>query len=133
MDILKIDGRVWDVEILGISESFNILYGSNTGRASDAEATMILDPIGSFFGHTVRVARKGSNVKEFDELFNYIAKPRRNGLFIEAVHDQTTISYQAYMSTGSRTVRTISRKTGTVYYDAYDIVATPMKAQVVAE
>lgn len=130
MKWLKIDGREWDVKVLAISENFNILYSENTGRTMSQGARMTLDPLGTFYGHKVTVARKKGEISEFDNLFDFISQPRYNGIKVEAVHGQSTIAYDAYISTGERKVVRIDGATETVYYDAFDINIVPMEAQV---
>ena len=130
MNVLIIDGRVWNVDILAITESFNILYSDNTGRTTTKGARMILDPLGTFYGHKITVARKHGDVNEFDELFDYISQPRYDGMSVEAIHGQKTISYDAYISNGERKVKRIDKENEIVYYDAYDINIIAMEAQV---
>lgn len=130
MKWLKIDGKEWNVKVLAMSENFNILYSENTGRTMSQGARMTLDPLGTFYGHKVTVARKQGEINEFDKLFDYISKPRYNGIHVEAVHGQNTISYDAYISNGERKVVRIDEESGTVYYDAFDINIVPMEAQV---
>jgi hypothetical protein len=93
-------------------------------------ARMVLDPLGTFYGHKITVARRKGEINEFDKLFDYISKPRYDGMFVEAVHGQDTISYDAYVSNGERTVKRIDEKECVVYYDAFDINIVPMEAQV---
>ena len=134
MKWLKIDGKEWDVRVLDIVENFNILYSDNTGRTISRGARMVLDPLGTFYGHKITVARKKGEINEFDKLFNYISQPRYDGMNVEAVHDQTTISYDAYVSTGERKVLKIQENVDgeikQVDYDAYEINFIAMEAQV---
>lgn len=130
MDWLKINGRVWDVEVLAISENFNILYSDNTGRTIAPGARMVLDPLGTFYGHKVTVGVKKGEVNEFDKLFDYISQPRYDGIAVEAVHGQKTIAYDAYISNGERTVKRIDTENEVVYYDVFEMNIIPMEAQV---
>lgn len=131
MNWLKINNRTWDVTVLAIEENFNILYSENTGRTLAAGARMSLDPLGTFYGHKITVAPKASNRAEFDDLFNFVSQPRYDGIAVEAVHGQnSSISYDAYVSNGSRSVRRLDPDTGKVFYDAMEINIIPMEAQV---
>ena len=58
MDFFKIDGIKYDVLVTSIEENFSILYSENTGRTMARGARMVLDPLGTFFGHKVTVQRK---------------------------------------------------------------------------
>lgn len=131
MTIVKIGGKTYDVIVTDISETFNILYSENTGRTMSKGARMVLDPLGTFFGHTVKFARKAGHEEEYDKLYEYISQPRYDGIPIEIVHNQTTIAYDAYVSQGQRGVKKIDPKTGKVYWGELSVKITPMEAQVI--
>jgi hypothetical protein len=130
MDYVKIGGRAYDVLVTEISENFNILYSENTGRTMAQGARMTLDPLGAFFGHKVTFQRKQGKEEEYDRLFDYISKPRYDGIAVEIVHNQTTLSYDAYVSSGERALKRIDPKTNKVYWDSLSVNFVPMEAQV---
>lgn len=130
MDVLKINGRVYPVKYLGITESYTVLYSSNTGRTLSQGAEMKLDPLGTFYSHRVRVKRIKGQETAFDELFRYISKPRYDGVPVEIVHGQRTLKYDAYFSEGSRALRRVDEKTGKVIWDELEFDIIPIKAQV---
>ena len=131
MIICKIDGVSYDVLITAISENFNILYSENTGRTMSKGARMTLDPLGSFVGHNVVFQRKRGYEEEFDKLFNYLMQPRVEGIHVELVHNQTTLSYDAYVSTGERKLERIDPNTGKVLWGSFSANIVPMEAQIV--
>ena len=130
MDIVKINGRSYDVLVTELSENFNILYSENTGRTMSIGARMTLDPLGTFFGHKIVFKRKSGYEAEFDRLFDYVSQPRYDGINVQIVHGQSTISYDAYISNGERAVKRIDAKTGKVYWDSFSVNIVPMEAQV---
>lgn len=132
MDYFKIDGRSYDVVVTAIEENFNILYSENTGRTMSTGARMVLDPLGTFFGHKVTVKRKQGYEAEFDALYDYVSRPRYDGVNVEIVHNQTTIKYDAYISNGSRQLQKIS-KSDIVHWGELQLNIVPMEAQVVPE
>lgn len=130
MSYFKIDGTSYDVLVVSVVEDFNILYSENTGRTMSSKARMSLDPIGTFYGHTVVVKRKPGYERQYDALFDYISQPRETGMNVEIVHNQETISYEAYVSSGSRELKKIDPKTGKVYWSEMEIKITPMEAYI---
>lgn len=133
MNYVKIGGKIYDVLVTDIEENFNILYSSNSGRSLAPGAPMVLDPLGTFYGHRVTFQRRQGKESEYDSLFAYVSKPRYDGIPVEIVHNQSTISYVAYMSQGSRKLKRVDVNTGKVYWDAFDLNITPMEAQVLPE
>lgn len=132
MNYCKINGKAWDVIVSDITETFNITHSENAGRTIADGAEMLLDPLGTFFSHSVTFARIPGYEKEFDELFDFLSKPRSKGLRVELAHGQKTLAYDAYISTGSRSVKRIhfSDTETTVFWTAFSANFTPMKAQV---
>jgi hypothetical protein len=131
MIICKIDGVSYDVLITAISENFNILYSENTGRTMSKGARMTLDPLGTFVGHNVTFQRKRGYEEEFDKLFNYLMQPRIEGIHVELVHNQTILSYDAYVSTGERKLERIDPNTGKILWGSFSANIVPMEAQIV--
>ncbi len=128
---LQIDGKFWDVTVVSIKESGSILYSDKTGRTTAKGARMTLDPLGTFIGHTIVVERHGSNVKAYDDLCEYIRKPRYDGMKVKAVDGQYTIDYEAYASTYEREIERIDDDNKKVYWKEMSINLVPMEAQIV--
>ena len=131
MNYCIINGKSYDVIVTKIEESFTILYTENTGRTSDG--SMILDPIGTYFSHKVTFKRCKENVKDFDDLYNFLTIPRYDGFDIEIVHNQTTIKYKCYISQGTRTLQKISEKIKKVLWGELSVNFVPIEAQVLPE
>lgn len=127
---IQIDGRTYDVVVLSIKESAEILYSENTGRTMSIGARMTLDPLGTFIGHNITVKRKADKIEEYDRLFNYVIQPRFNGVHVKAVHDQTTIEYDAYISKAEREVKRIDDEGNKVFWKEMTINIVPMEAQI---
>ena len=138
MNYFKINGKSYDVVVTGIEENFNILYSKNTGRTIAEGAPMTLDPLGSFYGHKVSLRRKTGFEKQFDEVYEIVSKPisvveEEDALLFEVAHLQSTISYRAYVSSGSRAVEKIDEKNEKVYWGEVSLNIVPIKAQVLPE
>ena len=130
MDYVKIGGTVWDVDVKDVVETFTILYSDNTGRTISPGAKMTLDPLGTFYGHRVTFLCKKNRESIYDMFFEYVSVPRRDGIPVEIVHGQKTISYDAYISTGERPVKRINKQSGKVYWDKLTLNIVPLEAQV---
>ena len=129
MDWVKIGGRSYDVIVTEIERNFSILYSDNTGRTLAPGAPLTLDPLGTFYGHKVTFKRKQGHEKQFDDLWEYLSVPRNSGIMVDIVYNQTTLNYEAYVSSGSQKLNHIGRN-GTVYWDVFQVNFIPVKAQV---
>lgn len=131
MDCVKIDRKSYEVLVTDIVESFDILYSQNTGRTMAAGARMTLDPLGTFIGHKITFRRKEGWEQEYDDLFEYLSRPRYDGMYVEVIHNQTTLSYSAYVSKGERKLKRVDPKTGKVYWGEFTVNVIPMEATVI--
>ena len=130
MDYVKIGGKVWDVLVTEIREGFSILYSSNSGRTMSKKARMTLDPLGTFYDYKVTFQRKEGKEAEYDQFFDYVSTPRYDGTPVEIVHNQETLSFDAYISQGERMLKRIDLTTGKVFWDKLSLSIVPMEAQV---
>ena len=133
MNWFKIDGKEYNVIVASLEENFTILFSENTGRTLETGNPLVLDALGTFFGHKVEIARKSGYEKEFDELYRLISRPRNEGLDFDIVHYQDTANYKGYVSNGSRKLKRIDEKSGKVYWDRLSLNIVPIKAQVVID
>lgn len=128
MNYCKINGQSFDVTVAisDIEETFNVLDGSNAGRVMSGR--MIRDVIGTYIGHKITFFNGKSNA-DFDALWNYlISHSVDDYVNLEAADGQTSLSYQAYYTSGTRSLR--SAADGTNVWDEIEINFVPMDAQV---
>jgi hypothetical protein len=118
------------VIVESLEENFNILYTDQTGRTSADGAPMVLDPIGTFFGHTITVRRKNGFESEFDLLYKTLSRPRSEGVLFSVAHLQAFVEYEGYVSNGKRLLKKINETNGNIYWDAFTMNIIPIKAQV---
>ena len=64
---------------------------------------------------------------EFDALWDYLKQPRES-VQLEAADGQTTLSYEAYYTSGSRKLQKVEN--GVNYWDQLQINFIPMEAQI---
>ena len=128
MNYLRINNQPFDVTVAisGIEESFNVLDGENAGRVLSGK--MVLDIIGTYIGHKVTFFN-GKSRSDFDALWDYlIAHSVDDSVLLEAADGQSSISYQAYYTSGTRTLRTAAD--GVNQWDEIEINFIPMDSQV---
>jgi hypothetical protein len=133
MDVVVIDGKSYDVVVESIEESFTILYGEATGRTISDKARMTLDPIGSFFSHNVKFKPKNGKEAEYDALYEYLSKPRYDGISLKILHAQAYMEYEAYVSNGKNTLIRKIEKSGVARWDGFSANFIPMEAQVTTD
>ena len=87
---------------------------------------------GSALFNSLTFARKQGSEKQYDELFNFLAVPRYDGIEVNIVHNQALWDkpFMAYVSQGERALKRIDTKTGKVYWDKFSANIVPMAAQV---
>lgn len=129
MDICKIGEKDYSVIVVSITETFSKLYTENTGRTMGAGAKMNLDCLGTFYGHKVELKRKSGFETDFDELYDLVSEPTNDGIPVKMVHNQASIEYEAYISSGERAVKKVDETNGKVYWDVLSLTLIPMEAQ----
>lgn len=130
---IKLNGRVFDadVAISKYNRSFNVLDGENAGR--NLRGKMIRDIIGTYIGHKVTVFRRGNNYAGLDEFWDYLVEHSidEDGVTLEAADGQTTLSYQAYYTSASQDLESVTN-TGVNYWGDIEVNFIPMEAQLKA-
>lgn len=133
MSYIKLNGRVFDadVAISKYNRNFNVLDGENAGR--NLQGKMIRDIIGTYIGHKVTVFRRGGNYAGLDEFWDYLLEHSIDpqGVTLEAADGQTTLSYQAYYTSASQDLESVTN-TGVNYWGDIEVNFIPMEAQIPA-
>lgn len=110
MDLVKIDGTVYDVLVTAIQETAEVVEGGNKGTALYRQRE-IRDIAGIKYAHSITFSPNDEAPELFDDLFSYLFDNIRESVQLEVVHNQTTVIYEATYSTGSRAVDYINEKT----------------------
>lgn len=129
MSYIKLNGKEFDadVAISSYNRNFNVLDGENSGRVMTGR--MVRDIIGTYIGHKIRVFRRGDNYAGLDEFWDYLIEHSvDDGVMLEAADGQTSISYEAYYTTGSQDIERVVN--GVNYWGEIEINFVPMDAQV---
>ena len=129
MNYVKINGVSFDVTVAisDIEESFNVLDGENVGRVMTGR--MVRDIIGTYIGHKITFFN-GKNNADFDALWDYLIKHSVDDFVtLEAADGQSSISYEAYYTSGSRKLQRAERDVEN-HWDEIEVNFIPMDAQV---
>lgn len=127
-NLCRINGIDFDVTVAisELEESFSVLDGENVGRVLSGR--MVRDIIGTYIGHKVTFFSAKSQT-EFDNLWDYLVKHScDNSVMVELADGQSTISYEAYYTSGSR--KLYKRENNVNYWDEIQVSFVPMDAQV---
>lgn len=127
MNYVKINGISFDatVAISDIEENFNVLDGPNANRSMSG--SMIRDVIGTYIGH--KVTFFNGNDAEFDALWDYlVAHSVDDSVMLDAADGQSSISYEAYYTSGTRKIRNVSD--GVNHWDQIEVSFIPIDPQV---
>ena len=122
-----IDGVSYDVglAITEYEENFNVLDGENAGRVLTGR--MVRDIIGTYVGH--KITFRNVNRAAFDALWaTLVSKSVKDSVMIEMADGQTTISYRAYYTSGTRRLKSVHD--GVNYWDEIQINFIPISATV---
>lgn len=128
MTYVKINGRSFDVDVAisDIEETFNVLDGENAGRVMTGR--MVRDVIGTYIGHKITFFN-GKSREDFDALWDFLVEHSVDDYVnLEAADGQSSISYEAYYTTGKRKIRTVEN--GVNYWNEIQVSFVPMDAQV---
>ena len=93
MDLVKIDGVVYDVLVSALEEKAEKVQGGNTGTALYRNRE-IQDIAGIKYAHNITFSPNENAPELFDSLFSYLFDNVRESVSLEVVHGQETISYR---------------------------------------
>lgn len=106
MGVFKIDGIEYDVKVMidGIERNFNALDSDKTARLLNA--SMFRDVIGTFYNYTLKIEPNRMKPQEYDEMYEVISSPV-DFHEIEVPYAQTTLIFQAYVTSGKDTLKSM--------------------------
>lgn len=128
MNYVKINGVSFDasVAISDYEQSFSVLDGPNAGRVMTGR--MVRDVIGTYIGHKITFFNGRGN-EGFDALWDFLVEHSVDDwVTLEAADGQTSISYQAYYTSGVRRLR--SAEDGVNRWDEIQVNFIPIDAGV---
>lgn len=109
MDLLKINGVVFDAIISALEEISEKVQGGNVGTALYRQRE-IQDTAGIKLRHKITFSPSEENPELFDTLYSFLFDTVRDSVYLEVVHGQKSIAYEATYTTGARRVNYISKR-----------------------
>ena len=94
------------VPVGGLKRSFKILDGRNAGRVLSGD--MERDVIGTFYNYELQIVAHGTDLAEYDVLYEALSAPV-NFHIVSFPYGQQTLTFRAYVTEGQDS---ISRITG---------------------
>lgn len=116
MDLVKIDGVVYDVLVSALEGRAEKVSGKNSGTAIYRQRE-IQDTAGIKLRHTITFSPNEKAPELFDSLYSYLFDNVRDSVMLEVVHGQKTIAYEATYTTGGRRVAYIDDSRDFVGWD----------------
>lgn len=105
-EIVTIDGINYNIMIPenGIERSFSIADTDNAGRLLNG--TMVRDIIGTYYNYKILFETKYLSTDEYDNLYAKLSAPVDYHM-ITVPYGQETLTFQAYITSGSDTLRKV--------------------------
>lgn len=96
-DLIKLNGRYYNVAITSLKRSQNITDGENAGRTKPPLAEMIRDIIGNFVSYTAVFEMKNGCENEYDDMIDTLSQPVK---YIPVVmpYGQGSLAFDAYVT-----------------------------------
>ena len=129
MNYVIIGGIAWDVIVTGITRNFEIVQSENSVKVIHNNRT-ILDPKGTEISYTVTFKRRKGHERTFDRLWDFVSRPRYDGVPVKIVYNQELLEFDARFTTGKQNLRKIDEKNELVIWDSFSLNIIPMEVQI---
>lgn len=100
--MITIDGVSYDSTVVcdSLEQKFEKLSSDKSGRTQAGD--MFIDPIGTFYNYTIHIKRNpNASATAWDNLWMVLSDPKGFHT-VEFPHNQTVLTFQAYITSGSR-------------------------------
>lgn len=104
MAFFSVDGDEYrGLVITNIQQNFEVLDGENAGRTKSGR--MKRDVVGVYYNYSMTFAPNATpdSKAQFDKLFNILSSPDDSHM-ITMPHNQSTLTFEAYITSGERTL-----------------------------
>lgn len=124
--LFTVDGVTYDVHVApgGLKRSFKVLDGPNAGRLINAQMTR--DVIGTFYNYKLTIDRNGSNLEDYDALYEVLSAPSDYHT-VSFPYGQDMLTFDAYVTGGDDSL--LRKKKSKQYWSSLSIDFVAMKPQ----
>lgn len=98
MDIIKVDGKTFNVAVTSLKRGAAVLDGENAGRVLSGR--MARDIIGTYYNYDLTFGKSTIDPAEYDELYDLLTAPVDYHT-ITVPYGQRTKTFEAYVSNAS--------------------------------
>lgn len=97
-NIMLLDGKAYDVDILELKRKFVVMDTKNSGRVADY--SMHRDIIGTFYNYTLKIAPLRGNMASYNSFYEAISDPAYASHSLQLPFGEKTLTFQAYVTQG---------------------------------
>lgn len=97
MDVFKIDGKTYNVEIASLTRKFSVLDSDKSSRSVAGDMRRSI--IGTYYNYTMQINADSLSRAEYDELYEILSAPQESHTVV-LPYGQTTISQKMYVTGG---------------------------------
>ena len=124
--IFTIDGRSFNVRVMSLKRSFEVLDGENTGRTI-ADGSMFRDVIGTFYNYEMELDCSKASPTEYDALWNILSSPQDKHSVTFPYGRDGVLTQDMYVSSGSDTLLRVEN--GVNYWGGIKVKFIGMRAK----
>ena len=97
-NIMLLDGKAYDVDILELKRKFAVTDTKNSGRVMDY--SMHRDIIGTFYNYTLKIAPRRGGMASYNSFYEAVSNPSYASHSLQLPFGEDTLTFQAYVTQG---------------------------------
>ena len=124
--VFTIDGRAYNVRVMSLTRSFEVLDGENTGRTI-ADGAMFRDIIGTYYNYEMEIDCSKLSPGDYDELWEILSAPVDSHAVSFPYGHAGVLMQQMYVSSGSDQLQRV--EDGKNFWAGFKIKYIAMRAK----
>lgn len=127
MKVFSMDGVEYDVDVVSLVRSFEILDVGGNERTQDGE--LYRELVGTFYNYSMTIWPKGGNAQSLDALWDALSQPKESHVCVFP-YNQKMLTQRMYVTSGSQQL--IRKNNDGAVWGAITINFVAMAPKVVA-